>query len=313
MEGDNMNKLTTSAILLGLSVMSSAYAQIPGTGMIPDAPTKAPATTYAPPGTAATLNTGVSSSAKATTTSSATTYAPSGTAATLNTGVSSNAKATTVSTPSSAPVVAAPASKTPTPAPSAPVYTAKPASVSTLAAAHTVIQSGPSDGNTPLSMKYDPSLYETPPVKSDAACALKLMPVVDARLNRDTLGTNRGLPLLSGDAGQWATAGLQNLESFGFTVGMANAGAKQNNITLSPKITRAYTWQVGMKLFGTVVIKMDYLLPDGRIESRTFRASGNKNNMWGADDEYMTTLNYALNTLLKQVAADVGKQCASKT
>lgn len=170
-------------------------------------------------------------------------------------------------------------------------------------------QSQPSVQIQPLSMKYDATAFDTPPVARRKACAIRLMPTVDARLNKDTLGTNFSNPLLSGDAGAWATAGLMNLKAFGFHTDLANDANRQDSITLSSKITRAYTWQVGLKLFGTVVIKVDYKLPNDTIETITYRASGNKTNMWGADDEYMTTLNYSLNNLLQKIASDIEKRC----
>jgi len=161
----------------------------------------------------------------------------------------------------------------------------------------------------PLSMTYDPVAADIRPVPVAHACMLKVLPVADERLNKDTLGVNLTNPLISGDAAGWATAGLQNLSDFGFRIEKTGTTDGQARITLAPKIIRAYTWQVGMKLFGTVVIKMDYARPDGKIESKTYRASGDKTNMWGADAEYVTTLNYALNNLLRKVAVDLDKQC----
>ncbi|PFH11432.1 hypothetical protein BCF11_3878 [Collimonas sp. PA-H2] len=165
----------------------------------------------------------------------------------------------------------------------------------------------------PLSMNYDSVAADVRPVPVAHACMLKVLPVVDERLNKDTLGVNLTNPLISGDAAGWATAGLQNLSDFGFLIEKTGVTDGQARITLSPKIIRAYTWQVGLKLFGTVVIKMDYTRPDGKVESKTYRASGDKTNMWGADAEYVTTLNYALNNLLRKVAVDLDKQCGLTT
>jgi uncharacterized lipoprotein YajG len=74
-------------------------------------------------------------------------------------------------------------------------------------------------------------------------------------------------------------------------------------------LVRAYTWQIGIKLFATVVVKMDYLMPDGSIEHKTYRASGNKTNIWGANYEFMDALNYAFNNLLRNLGPDVASHC----
>jgi len=176
--------------------------------------------------------------------------------------------------------------------------------------------SGPASAQVPvtapLSMKYDAMAHDIAPVRSRTNCPVRLVSVVDARMNKDTLGTNFANPLLSGDAGAWATTGLQNLKAFGFPVEVVAASdLRAGGITMAPRITRAYTWQVGLKLFGTVALKVDYVLPSGATESKTFRASGDKTNMWGADDEFMVTLNYAFNNLLKKVAADLEKRCGT--
>jgi hypothetical protein len=164
----------------------------------------------------------------------------------------------------------------------------------------------------PLSMKYDSIAFDTKPQVLQKACAIRLMPAVDGRLNKETLGTNGGTPLLSGDAAGWITEGLMNLKAFGFSVVSASDQNRQaGSLTISPTITRAYTWFVGMKLFGTVVMKVDVQMPNGTIEHKTYRASGDKTNMWGADDEFMTTLNYSLNNLLTKMAGDMENRCGA--
>jgi hypothetical protein len=164
----------------------------------------------------------------------------------------------------------------------------------------------------PLSMKYDSMAFDTKPQVLSKVCTIRLMPAADERLNKETLGTNGGAPLLSGDAAGWITDGLMNLKAFGFSVETANdQNLQAGSLTISPTITRAYTWFVGLKLFGTVVMKVDVQMPNGTIEHKTYRASGDKTNMWGADDEFMMTLNYSLNNLLTKMAGDMGKRCVA--
>jgi len=186
-------------------------------------------------------------------------------------------------------------------------------SLALLAAQSVWAQAGAPEKIQPLSMKYDATSHDVPPKRVKSACAIKLTPVVDARQNKETVGANYIYrPLLSGDAGAWATSGMQNLKVFGFTVDMATDADRTGALSVASRITRAYTWQVGMKLYGTVVVKVDYQLPGGRTESKTYRATGDKTNMWGADDEYMATLNYAFNNMLPKIAADLEKHCGGK-
>lgn len=164
--------------------------------------------------------------------------------------------------------------------------------------------------NEPLSMKYSAVTNDLPFKTLPNACAVRLAPVVDARQNKDTLGANAGMALLSGDAGAWSTDGLRNLSTFGFKVEDVKSDVANNGVlTLEPQIIRAYTWQIGLKLFATVVVKMNYLKADGSVEHKTYRASGNKTNMWGANYEFMDALNYAFNNFLRDLATDVEQRC----
>lgn len=173
-------------------------------------------------------------------------------------------------------------------------------------------QTQPTEQIKPLSMKYDGIAFDTKPHVFQKVCTIRLMPVIDGRLNKETLGQYGGSPLLSGDAASWITEGLMNLKAFGFPVEPANDQNRQaGSLTISPTVTRAYTWFVGVKIFGTVVMKVDVQMPDGSVEHKTYRASGDKSNIWGADEEFMTTLNYSLNNLLTKMAGDMEKRCGN--
>ena len=190
-------------------------------------------------------------------------------------------------------------------------------SLATTGACHMAATQAPGQSvppkNEPLSMQYSAVTTDLPFNILPGTCPVRLAPVIDGRQNKDTLGANRGAALLSGDAGAWSTQGLRNLSTFGFKVEDTKAGeARSGGLTLQPTIIRAYTWQIGIKLFATVVVKMDYLMSDGSVEHKTYRASGNKTNMWGADYEYMDTLNYAFNNLLRDLGPDVASRCSPR-
>ena len=67
-----------------------------------------------------------------------------------------------------------------------------------------------------------------------------------------------------------------------------------------------------MRINGVVALDARFTTPSGREIARKYRASGSKTNVWGATDEFMTTLNYAMNNLLAQLAADLQEICAAK-
>jgi hypothetical protein len=58
-----------------------------------------------------------------------------------------------------------------------------------------------------------------------------------------------------------------------------------------------------------VAVKAEFLDHNGLLQQKYYRAHGDKTNMWGAKDEYVTTLNYGLNNLLPFVARDLQSFC----
>lgn len=162
-----------------------------------------------------------------------------------------------------------------------------------------------------LEMKYDWSAREVPaPAALTGTCPIHVVLTEDARQNKETLGVSIGGPLLSGDASRWASDGLINLKSYGFTVDETTSTAPPaDGITIKTSLTRAYTWQVGLKIFSMVALKAQFIDKNGVLQEKYYRAHGDKTNMWGAASEYVTTLNYGLNNMLPVMASDLVSLC----
>jgi hypothetical protein len=162
----------------------------------------------------------------------------------------------------------------------------------------------------PLEMKYDASAREKPTVKRQDTCPIHIVRTQDERQNKETLGATFRGALMSGDAGLWMSEGLVQLKEFGFTVDEVNGeAAPSDGLTVKTAVTRAYTWHVGIKIFGMVAMKAKFYDKNGVLQEKYYRAHGDKTNMWGADPEYVTTLNYALNNLLPAMADDLVLLC----
>lgn len=165
-----------------------------------------------------------------------------------------------------------------------------------------------------LDFKYDWNTRENPqqavPQLSNG-CAVRVAPAVDLRQNKETIGAGVGGPLLTGDIGAWVTDGLLHMKNFGLDVGTGQA-APPRGVLVKTSLTRAYTWQIGFKIFGMVALKAEFVDANGAVQQKYYRAHGDKTNMWGADSEYVTTLNYGLNNLLPVVAQDLTALCQGK-
>ena len=163
-----------------------------------------------------------------------------------------------------------------------------------------------------VEMKYDASAAEASAKPFRAGnCKLQIAPTVDARQNKETVGQWMKGALLVGDIAPWMNEGLSHLRDFGYAVSTAHADTAPatDGVTIRASVTRAYTWQIGLKIFSMVVVKAEFLDRNGVLQQKYYRAHGDKTNMWGAKDEYVTTLNYGLNNLLPFVARDLQSLC----
>lgn len=162
-----------------------------------------------------------------------------------------------------------------------------------------------------LELRYDWADRETgDPQRVAQACPVAVLPPVDARQNKETVGAYIGGPLLSGDMGPWVNDGLGALKQYGLTVRNEPVGATPADaVAVRFTLVRAYTWHVGLKIFSMVAVKASFTDRNGAVQEKHYRAHGDKTNMWGAASEYVTTLNYGLNNMLPVIAKDVESLC----
>ncbi|MEY4560946.1 MAG: hypothetical protein RLZZ618_223 [Pseudomonadota bacterium] len=173
-----------------------------------------------------------------------------------------------------------------------------------------------------VDVKYAWADRENPnPQPQTQVCPVQLVPAADIRQNKETVGQTpdflhvvSGAPLVSGDLAGWVTDGLGSLKSYGFTVTRAtDATPPREGVLIKPTLTRAYTWQVGLKIFSMVALKVQFIDRNGVLQEKYYRAHGDKTNMWGAASEYSNTLNYGLNNILPAMAKDLVSLCQGRT
>jgi hypothetical protein len=164
-----------------------------------------------------------------------------------------------------------------------------------------------------IKMTYSAIDKENVPIeKLQIACPVLLAPLIDARLNKETIGAPFfGKSALVGPIESWMKDGLSELKTYGASISPSGSVATPagKEIAMEVKITRAYTWQVGLKIFSTITTKMKYISAGGAIQEKSYRVLGDKTNMWGAQSELVTTLNYGLNNLLPTLAFDLQVVC----
>jgi hypothetical protein len=162
----------------------------------------------------------------------------------------------------------------------------------------------------PTPLVYDAVAREGAPTRRQDTCTLLIATPNDLRQNKETIGAYPRGPLLTGDPRAWISEGLMHLRDFGFSVQPAQAiTVPTEGLLVKTTLTRAYTWQVGIKLFGMIALKAQFVDKNGVLLDKYYRAHGDKTNMWGAESEFHTTLNFGLNNLLREMAEDLSSLC----
>ncbi len=161
-----------------------------------------------------------------------------------------------------------------------------------------------------LELRYDDIARETKVAPIPGTCSVHVVPARDERQNKETIGASLRGALATGEAAPWVTDGLMHLKDYGFAVDQVDgAAAPRDGVTVKTALTRAYTWQIGLKLFSMVALKAEFADRTGVLQEKYYRAHGDKSNIWGAEGEYVTTLNYGINNLLTAMAKDLVSLC----
>jgi hypothetical protein len=167
------------------------------------------------------------------------------------------------------------------------------------------------DYGSKVDMKYDRGARETYALQPyQSTCPVHIVLTEDARQNKETIGQSGSGALLTGDIGRWVADGLIALKDYGYVVDETSSlDPPAAGITVKTSLTRAYTWHLSVKIFSMVALKAQFIDRNGVLQEKYYRAHGDKSNMWGADSEYVTTMNYGLNNLLPAVARDLQSLC----
>lgn len=161
------------------------------------------------------------------------------------------------------------------------------------------------DESARVSMKFSADDMGHPAVRLSGTCPVSVVEVADQRPNKETVGYDFKA-LLSGDPVPWVGDALRNLKAHGFAVQDPGPGA----VGIRARLTRSYVWTASLRINAMVALEVEYQRPNAAPVAAKYRAFGSKTNMWGATDEFMTTLNYAMNNVLLKVAADLQKACS---
>lgn len=158
-----------------------------------------------------------------------------------------------------------------------------------------------------VTLRYEAETSESTPSTRVSDCPVFLGEMSDARNNRETIG-HEFQAIVADGVPAWASASFDRLNAHGFTL-LRDGTPPANSIRIKPALIRAYTFHGPMRINGIVAFDTQIILPDGRNEHLKLRAAGSKTNMAGSTGEYVTTLNYAVNNAMDQLASMLTPFC----
>lgn len=164
-----------------------------------------------------------------------------------------------------------------------------------------------------LEMTYSPGQLGEGALIQPSTCKLQFNIPVDARRNRDTLGTTfRDNPIMSkGPMTIWLSSALGHMTRLGFSAAVSDApiSGGQNAIQIGTTLEKIYVWNHSMNLHSTMVVKAVMKKDNGPELRKSYRIISTKLNWANGDGEFMETMNLAANRLLEQMADDARALC----
>lgn len=166
-----------------------------------------------------------------------------------------------------------------------------------------------------LEMTYSPGKLAEGGNIQPSNCKLHFAQPLDARKNKETLGTTfRDNPIMSkGPMTEWLGGALGSMKILGFSTVVSDAGApvSPNTIHISTTLEKIFIWNHGMNLHSTMVVKAVMKKDSGPEVRKNYRVISNKLNWANGDGEFMETMNLAANRLLEQMGEDARTLCTS--
>ncbi|NHZ61144.1 hypothetical protein [Massilia genomosp. 1] len=155
---------------------------------------------------------------------------------------------------------------------------------------------------TKVALNYEAASSDVVAKPVAGACAINIVSISDQRPTKDGIGADFPVPTDSPEP--FVSASLDALKEYGFTVSHSKTAVPQA-VNLDVRLIRAYTLFGHMRINAMVALDVT---AQGAAQEK-FRATGSKANMWGAQSEHVTALNYATNTMLASMAPALAAHC----
>jgi hypothetical protein len=153
----------------------------------------------------------------------------------------------------------------------------------------------------PEKNEHNPKEYIAPMIN----CDVKFSPMIDERKNKLTVGSNYNVPLKAVDVDVWLDKFTLNLNQRTHPTSTNNS----NEINISPKMLKLYSYAEGMNLHGVMAVKLDYYRSEVLLNTYHLRGYATKANWNNGIGEYRKVINMAMSDAADVITKKINTLC----
>jgi hypothetical protein len=157
-----------------------------------------------------------------------------------------------------------------------------------------------------------PAVAGTPAATQLRDCRISIASILDARLDRETIGSIGPRPVRAPpDTRAWVRNVLVTLQDYGAQVSFDAAGQRQHDeLSAAVELKRLWVTNVATSKAVGIVLVVRYERDGALIKEATYRGSVSGINWFGTSDELQATLDEAFGQIVTAMRGDLAALCA---
>lgn len=137
------------------------------------------------------------------------------------------------------------------------------------------------------------------------ACNAQITPIKDSRQNKETIGARFAHPLRAQGVDSW----LETIKLAAIDEKISPDKAAETNLTVTPELTRLYTYAKGMSIYGTANMKVTFEVNGEILKTENIRGYNIRTNWNNGVGEYMSSVNKAMIDATEKLTDDLATIC----
>ena len=136
-------------------------------------------------------------------------------------------------------------------------------------------------------------------------CSIEVLPIIDRRTNKLTIGAKSYHPLLSEDIDGW----LDGLRADFIKAGAEKDAGRDHFFQVQLYLMKLYSSVHSLNITGTIALKAEYIIDGKIVKVERHRGYAAKTNWANGDSEYVTAVNNAAHNAVTDIAMSMNEFC----